>query len=183
MNIKTKIDKILAEIAAISEEIPESKQFGDFLSRAISASADRAALWDSRLSTAARLTVASSAMDYVSYFLSSGGDLTSIAGRLNRLVDQALEFAPLQLPEHKHQDGVGAPDFWNGPEGGPFTYFDKDYPLMLVRRPHLPGGNWTLLYSNIPVSFGATSSEAAAKADALIELRENALTPCHTLDT
>lgn len=176
MNIKTKINLILAEIAAISEEIPESKQFGDFLSRAISASADRAALWDSRLSTAARLTVASSAMDFVSYFLSGGGDLTSIAGRLNRLVDQALEFAPLQLPEHKHEDGVDAPDLWNGPEGGPFTYFDKDYPLMLVRRPHLPGGNWTLLYSNIPVSFGPTSSEAAEKADALIELREKALT-------
>ena len=182
MTIKTKIETILAEISAISQEVPESKQFGDFLSRAISASADRAALWDSRLSTAARLTVASSAMDYVSYFLSSGGDLTSIAGRLNRLVDQALEFSPLQLPEHRHEEGIDAPDLWNGPEGGPFTYLDKDYPLMLVRRPHLPGGNWTLFYSNIPISFGATSSEAAEKADALIELREKPIGRCHALD-
>lgn len=175
MNIKTKIDNILAEINLVSEEIPGSKEFGDFITRAILASRDRAALWDSRLSTAARLTVASGAMDFVSYFLSKGYDITNILVSLNKIVDYSLDFAPLQLSEHKSERGIVAPQGWEGPVGGPFKYMNKDYPLMLVRRPLLPGGNWTLLFFNIPVSFGETANDAAVKAVSFIKLRETKL--------
>lgn len=174
MNIIIKIENILSEVAAISEEIPEAKAFGDFVSRAINASSDRAALWESRLSTAARLTVASSAMDFVSYLLISGHDYSSVSDRLNRLVDHAIEFAPLQLSKHKREDGVEPPFLWEGEVGGPFVYSDKDYPLRIVQRPHLPGGNWSLMYSNIPISFGSTAQEAADNACAFVELRESA---------
>jgi hypothetical protein len=172
MTIKTKIDKILAEIDAICDEIPESKPFGDFITRGIVASGDRAALWDSRLSSAARLTVASAAMDFVSHFLFSKNDISNISTRLNTIVDISLDFAPLQLSEHKAEKGVVAPHDWEGPKGGPFKYIIKDYPFMLVRRPLLPGGNWTLLFSNIPVSFGETAIDAAEKSAAFIKLRE-----------
>lgn len=172
MTIKTKIDNILTEINAICDEIPQSKQFGEFIKRGILASGDRAALWDSRLSAAARLTVASGAMNFVSHFLFSEYDIANIATRLNTIVDISLDFAPLQLSEHKAESGVVAPHDWDGPKGGPFKYMVKDYPFMLVRRPLLPGGNWTLLFSNIPVSFGDTANDAAKKSAAFIKLRE-----------
>lgn len=182
MNIKPKIEKIQSQIAVISEKLPETKAFGDFVTRAIVASAGRAALWESRLSTAARLTVASSAMDYVSYILSYCDDYSEVTDNLNLLVDYAAEFAPLQLAEHKREDGVEAPFLWTGDEGGPFIYSDNNYPLRIVQRPHLPGGNWSLLYSNIPVSFAETALDAADKACAFIELRESAFAKSRSVD-
>jgi hypothetical protein len=111
-------------------------------------------------------------MDFVSHFLFSKNDISNISTRLNTIVDISLDFAPLQLSEHKAEKGVVAPHDWEGPKGGPFKYIIKDYPFMLVRRPLLPGGNWTLLFSNIPVSFGETAIDAAEKSAAFIKLRE-----------
>lgn len=172
MQVKDTIELIKQEIIEISSERPEFLGLANSSLHAIQASAERADLWESRLSKAARLTVAAGAMDFVSSLLTiDKNDIVSISHKVNKIIDLSCIFSPLEFPNHETSKGVKPPVNWSGPVGGPFRHKVRQNSLIMAQRKSLPGGDWTLFYRNMPVTFGRDTEEVAEKAEKFIWLR------------
>ncbi len=166
MDTADRIKTIVETIAIVAQDHPACAMAAGFASRAIAASSGRAALSEPRLSSSARMSVAASAMSFVAQVVDSGRVPSIINEKLAGIVRNAASLAPLTVPDHANDTAAfPSPAGWSGPEGGPYCKNSSDGAIMTIsRRPHLPGGDWTLHYAGVPASFGDTPDVAATRS-------------------
>lgn len=114
-----------------------------------------------RFAASSQKAVASAAMAYVSTmhrFASDDDDVYELA-------DLALKLAPLEIPSHEEYLDVDRPTGWDGTSKGPFFKSMTNGKAVVSRKPCLPGGDWSGHLGGLPVSFGKTPIEAAAKVE------------------
>lgn len=164
------IRNVSDSIERAAEALPALAGPAGFALRTIAASSGRASLQEKRLSASARLSIASAAMSFAAAALASGGRHAAlhIAPVIRSAV--ALKAGPAR-PEHAEGSDEEAPEGWGGETGGPFVADAVGgASLSLTRRPHLPGGDWTVHIDGLPLAFGRTAAEAAERGMALAEL-------------
>lgn len=165
MDSGERIRSLVDAIGLVAGSHPEAADAAAFAFRTIAASSPRAQLREKRLSAAASMSVASSAMAFVSSFLGKAAAPPEVARHLANIAEGAALLAPSAMVEHEPAELHPAPDGWSGPAAGPFTRTAAGgILLVMARRPFLPGGEWSVYYGGVPAAFGRSPDEAAAHA-------------------
>lgn len=166
MDSGERIRSLVDTIGLVAGSYPAAADAAAFAFRTIAASSPRAQLQEKRLSAAASMSVASSAMAFVSSFLGKAAAPPETAGHLASIAEGAALLAPSVQVEHEAAEPHAAPDGWSGPAAGPFTRQAAcGTPMVIARRPYLPGGEWSVYYGGVPAAFGKSPEEAAASAE------------------
>jgi len=145
---------------------------------AVKASSRRACMGEPRTSAAACLSVAGGAMAPIAAACRLGEGIEP--GLLEPLVRTVRLSAALvgrskarPCKSEPHEEGV--PRGWKGKKGGEFKRRSADgETLWIVRRPHIPGGDWSLYYGALPVGACETPEDASMLAVSLESLVSSA---------
>lgn len=170
MGREEKIKAILDALAEAetSARHPELAPLIGSAINAVKASSRRACMGEPRTSTAACLSVAGGAMAPIAAACRIGGAiapevLTPLMRTVKHSADLVGRSKSRPCKSEPHQEVP--PHGWKGKPGGEFKRKSADGEILwIVRRPHIPGGNWSLYYGSLPIGACDTSDDAAMLA-------------------
>lgn len=166
MRMNLLIDQLIADIKAVSCADPKYTNMGNQAVSAITASRDRALLPERGLSLAARQSITSAILRFVAAAMDADNPI-KIRGYLTRLFKSAIGFLPPSVPKHEEpsDDIANIPVDWHGGGKGPFSKKFGPLRASIVRRPLLPGGDWTLCVNGIPFFFDTDPVQLALRGE------------------
>ena len=143
---------------------------------AVRASWSRAGLPEKRLSSAARHSIASSAMSFAASAYAALADDPESMRIVGRLMKHAAGIDGEPSGRHTRKRGYAPAGEWQGPDGGPWTRVERNsWSLVLFHTPGMPGGDWTVAVGNAPCLYGQDPEEVDARTVAMLESVDSAL--------
>lgn len=137
---------------------------------AVKASASRALIEKARLGAMARLTVAVSAVSPLNAYLASASRNDTLDESFRDIIRTALAVAPDTVVRHDPTDDGVDIEAWETTEKGYIRrHFKGVGEITVSYNPHMPGGDWTLGLSGIPLLYGTNPSELVEKTADLVE--------------
>jgi hypothetical protein len=177
--------EIIVEIHNILEGLkgffPEIAGLFSSALNGVSDSQDRALIGQTRLARNARLSVAASAASILGPVLQIGNLNETLSRKVVRLV-QAIQ----DLTSDAEFVGEGVPDIpvprgWKKINGAFVKKIEEGGFYAVTRREHLPGGEWTLFCSAVPVYVGNTVYDATQMADTIQRMKLRSKSKRHDL--
>ena len=160
MLIKNRISRIIDFISDLSSRRDDLVGLGEITINGIKASEGRAVLNEPRLSVAARYSVCSSSM----FFVSVATQNLAYDPAVRDLLEEIFALAPMAKPKHIPREEFDAPSGYSGPTKGPFVRKLNKWNLTITRKPNLLDGGWRLHINGIPSVWGHNPEDVADKA-------------------
>lgn len=172
-----KINELVEKLNALSAVYPEVSQVFQSARAAIATSAKRALSQEKKLSTRARMTVASAITPVLNYVIETD-DFNHHTGRLvASMIELCRNLAEGNEIECREYENCEVPSGWKADSEGLLLPVSGMLGLSIAFRPHLPGGDWCLYDGAMPVCYGLLPSTLAAKAETLTRIKRTLTNP------
>jgi hypothetical protein len=162
------INVILSGLEGLAQT--EDREIASLFMSALSsvkASASRATIARARVGYLARYSVAASASATLRSYLASPSRSAERDGAMHNVMKAALSLAEGAESKRFEDHNVEAtpPEGWTQEEPGVFTRATTAGNAEIFYSPHMPGGDWSLRLSGLPVGFGTSPDETAASLE------------------
>lgn len=184
-SISAVIEQFQEKLGLIGGYYPEAGYLISGAQTAVRTSANRAISGERGTATRARMSIASSILPVINMITKSddaGRHICRLAVSLMEMAKDLTDGTEIDVEPVKD---MVAPEGWTQVSPGAFTKtLETNQKFYIVRKAHLPGGDWCLHYFNVPVAFAETVEAAALRADRLAAMIETATSrPTITMPT
>lgn len=138
---------------------------------AVKASSSRALIEKARLGAMARLTVAATGLAPLNSYLAGENRTDTLDAAFRNVLQAALLLASRTPIRHAQTDTeLDPPSYWDVTDQGYFVRSVEEVgDLSISHNPHMPGGDWTLSLSGIPLLYGSNPKHLADKSENLFD--------------
>lgn len=169
MNIDS--ENLIEIIKDAKRNLPELNVEADFALSAIKTSLKRSKLQAKKTSAAAKYTIATAAMRFVSDIYRAG----KIDNNIVKVVTSIIKgVSTLNYDASKNHEATSRPVLpihWSGKKNGPWkSNINKKYPLTLTYNEHVPDGDWTVCIHGIPCLYGHVANKVIEDTEKLIRV-------------
>ena len=169
MNIDS--EDLIEIINEAKKSLPALSVEADFALSAIKTSLKRSKLQAKKTAAAAKYTIATAAMRFVSNIYRTGNMNNEIVEIVRKIIMSISTLNYNASKKHERTERPELPAEWIGKTNGPWkSNISKKYPLTLTYNEHVPDGDWTVCIFGIPCLYGHVAIKVIEDTEKLINI-------------